>query len=116
MILFAKLQATHDERTGSFGIVVTHLFANVIFKASVAVRSAAQSAYLTATGQRQSSVGVLEKQCLLLSVEGLFRDGPVLGIYISFVHRFGISIHTLGGYGCFGKITFTFGLVYYLIP
>ena len=46
MILFAKLQATHDERTGSFGIVVTHLFANVIFKASVAVRSAAQSAYL----------------------------------------------------------------------
>jgi len=58
MILFAKLQATHDERTGSFGIVVTHLFANVIFKASVAVRSAAQSAYLTATGQRQSSVDV----------------------------------------------------------
>lgn len=58
MILFAKLQATHDERTGSFDIVVTHLFANVIFKASVAVRSAAQSAYLTATGQRQSSVGV----------------------------------------------------------
>ena len=35
MILFAQLQATHDERTGSFGIVVTHFFANVIFKASV---------------------------------------------------------------------------------
>lgn len=67
MILFAKLQATHDERTGSFGIVVTHLFANVIFKASVAVRSAAQSAYLTATGQCQSSVGVFvrgEKRCV----------------------------------------------------
>ena len=90
--------------------------AHALADATASSRPAAQAAYLATTGQRQCTIRIFYQQFIFQSFKGLLCNCFVFCIDISFIHCFCISIHTLGGYGCFGKITFTLGLVYYLIP
>ena len=50
-LLFIQLEASHDKGTGSLGIVVSDLLADVILKAAVTIGTASQATHGTTPGE-----------------------------------------------------------------